>query len=584
MHNLHQFQYSLTHLGIAFFAILFLVSLLIMASISTYYNNLLHTQFYNNMMDILRLYNNESSSDLSTLETYLFQIATYNSDISVLNTTSDNMKYQNAKIRIHLLLSEVLPIFDRIDGLFFYSLPANDYIPACRSVATSECSNYIREILYSGGSDGAVSDHVYTSWLPYQAKNQTYLIRFFYIGDSVLGAWSSVNTLTGSFSGIFSEDSIICYADSEMHILENPEFSLFTPGDNDFLEHYQFYTSPQTQTRYLVACQPLTYSDCSLIAFIPLDHIDRFMLPVYQKLLIMIAILIAAVFLIAAIFKRLIDVPGRSLEKLLDKVSCEDENTLIPIDHFHCREISALNRTLYDMVQKIQNLKINIYEEKLLKAKLEMQYMKAQVSPHFLINCLTVFSTLATSPDPEGEHRYILRKMVDTLSNHLRYTLSSRSLVTLKEECGYVDNYLQLISIRYPECLIWTIDLPDCMQNALVFPMLLLMLTENSIKYNMIMGEKLRVIIRAVAEKKDDSPYLHLIHIDSGTGFSPESLNQCNNILDHPELCKNGHNIGIYNISKSLQLTYSGNAAITFSNEAGMGARVDIMIPYTLSL
>lgn len=579
LRRIRHYQYSLTQMGIAVFAILLVITFLVTASISTYYNNLLQTQYYNNMMDILRFYNNERSSDLSALETYLFQLAAYNSDISVLNTTSDNTNYQNAKIKIHLLLSEALPTFDKIDGLYFYSLPADDYVYASHTASKIECFNYIRDFLHENGASLPSQDAIYAGWIPYQTENQTYLIRFLRWGNSLLGAWSSVDTLTSDFSGVFSNDSVVCYADQEMHILNNAEFSSFAMPDEDFLEHYQIYLNPKTNIRYLVASQTLAYSDCYLIAFIPLDHIHRHMIPVYKQLFVIIVILSVAVIAIAVVFKRLMDMPAHSLERLLDKVSYEDENAVIPIESSRCQEISSLNKVLRDMVQKIHDLKINVYEEKLLQAKLEMQYLKAQVSPHFLINCLTTFSTLATSPDPEGEHRYVLRKMVDTLSNHLRYTLSSRSMVSLKEECSYVDNYLQLVSIRYPGCLVWQTELADEIQDAAVFPMLLLMLTENTIKYNMIMGERLQVIIQAFPESHDGDMFAHIVHMDSGTGFTPEILLQNSSILEHPEICRDGHNIGIYNIARSLHLTYHGRAKIRFSNEPGMGARIDISIP-----
>ena len=86
-------------------------------------------------------------------------------------------------------------------------------------------------------------------------------------------------------------------------------------------------------------------------------------------------------------------------------------------------------------MNRIEKLKINVYEDKLNLKALEIQYLKSQVAPHSLINCL---SAIASMPFTE-EGRRLTNEFVRTLSNHLRYTLQDKTAVPLKEELKYVN-------------------------------------------------------------------------------------------------------------------------------------------------
>ena len=137
-----------------------------------------------------------------------------------------------------------------------------------------------------------------------------------------------------------------------------------------------------------------------------------------------------------------------------------------------------------------------------------------------------------------------------------------------------------MTKLRFPDSLTSSIDIDPQIKDANVFPLLVLMLTENSIKTNIVMGEMLTIEIRAELIDENPQPQIHITHIDSGTGFDEKSLRIYNHILDHPEVRKNGYSIGIYNIASRLRLTLGENSTIVFSNELRKGARIDIIFPY----
>ena len=241
-----------------------------------------------------------------------------------------------------------------------------------------------------------------------------------------------------------------------------------------------------------------------------------------------------------------------------------------------CEEVLEIGETLNKLMNRIEKLKINVYEDKLNLKALEIQYLKSQVAPHSLINCL---SAIASMPFTE-EGRRLTNEFVRTLSNHLRYTLQDKTAVPLKEELKYVENFLEMTELRFPGCLNWEIHVDEKCRNASVFPIILLMFTENTIKHNMIMGEELRVRITGSLVERNGEKYVVLTHLDSGSGYFEEDLEYLNRPVSQQVHDFDGKKIGTYNLLKRLYLVYGEKAHAHFSNEPGWGARSEVTIPY----
>ena len=166
--------------------------------------------------------------------------------------------------------------------------------------------------------------------------------------------------------------------------------------------------------------------------------------------------------------------------------------------------------------------------------------------------------------------RTVLKSMISTLAGHLRYTLSTKSFVSLAEEMCFVRNYYQ-------------IDIRDLCDNAAVFPCLILMLSENSIKHNLSADEKLKLIVTAREEQDEQGKsYVHITHLDTGNGFPEQMLVDLNRPNPSIEEIADGTRIGLYNIKRRILLAYGeSHGSIRFSNNPEIGgAQVDIIIPY----
>jgi hypothetical protein len=117
--------------------------------------------------------------------------------------------------------------------------------------------------------------------------------------------------------------------------------------------------------------------------------------------------------------------------------------------------------------------------EQLLLAE-EVSVLRAQISPHFLLNSLnTVYGISLTEPHTVPET--VLR-----LSELLRFTLyeAHAASIPIPRELGFVQDFIALQSMRASDKLQLQVQLPEAAAStAQIAPLLLLVFLENAFKY-----------------------------------------------------------------------------------------------------
>lgn len=199
--------------------------------------------------------------------------------------------------------------------------------------------------------------------------------------------------------------------------------------------------------------------------------------------------------------------------------------------------------------------------------------MKLQVNPHFYINCLNIIHNLSLM----NKNR-LVRDMTTYLGNHLRYTLEGNTVDRLSREVDYVRNYVHIQEIRFADSLHAFIEIEEDVGNVKVPPLIIQTFVENTVKYQVVVGEQIEIYIIA---SWCDCAADHRIRIqiwDNGEGFSDEILSALRSggqITD-----ARGEHIGIRNVVQRLRLIYQGRETICFSNhEETGGAYIVIELP-----
>ena len=113
------------------------------------------------------------------------------------------------------------------------------------------------------------------------------------------------------------------------------------------------------------------------------------------------------------------------------------------------------------------------------KLEAELNFLKAQIHPHFLFNTLNnLYALTLKKSDASPE---IVLKLSDLLS-YMLYECNSR-LVSLKKELNLIENYISLEKIRYGDRLDIEFGTEGTEKENLIPPMLLLPFVENAFKH-----------------------------------------------------------------------------------------------------
>jgi two-component system, LytTR family, sensor kinase len=196
-------------------------------------------------------------------------------------------------------------------------------------------------------------------------------------------------------------------------------------------------------------------------------------------------------------------------------------------------------------------------EVMLQKQLLEMEVLRAQINPHFLFNILNSIRSLINSCPQKA------REAATLLSEVLRYTLNyeKSSTVSLAEELGMVEKYLQLEKLRFAERLVYHIGPAGGTENIQVPPVLLLTLAENAIKHGI---NKLEAGGEINVQVFKNNMMVNVVVENSGyfRYFTESDLGK-----------------GLLNTQKRLELVYPGRGVFTIKNADNGKVNAIVKIP-----
>ncbi len=186
--------------------------------------------------------------------------------------------------------------------------------------------------------------------------------------------------------------------------------------------------------------------------------------------------------------------------------------------------------------------------------------LTSQINPHFLFNTLnSVSSLIRTNPDQA-------RSVVYRLSSILRRLLrKTDNLAPLREELAFIDNYMAIEMVRFPDKLRFVKEIDPETLDRMVPSMLLQPIVENSIRHGLsskVNGGMIRVR-SSLADGR-----LHLLVEDDGVGIPEERL---------ATLFELG--IGVSNVNERLKVLFGQDYRMWIDSKPGEGTRTGIEIP-----
>jgi signal transduction histidine kinase len=184
-----------------------------------------------------------------------------------------------------------------------------------------------------------------------------------------------------------------------------------------------------------------------------------------------------------------------------------------------------------------------------------LRLLQAQVAPHFLFNTLANVQALVDAGSPHAS--VVLRSLVA----YLRAAVPrlNEPATTLGQEFELVQAYLELMHMRMPDRLQFTLQVDDAARALRCPPMTLLTLVENAVRHGIDPSEEGGRIDIQVQRRGDRC----IVRVsDTGAGLGPGN---------------GGLGTGLSTLRERLQLTFGGDAElrVTARQPSGVSAELD---------
>jgi len=525
--------------------------------------------------EVIRLYLNNVDNILYNISKYLANFVSDSTEFRNYNHASGADERILALVAVQNKMKNDIVMLKQNDMLYMYNPEKGDFVAAGSGDSISQeivaVNDRIKEIIDLGIKDDSIN---LISWETFTLNRESYLYRVVEMEGTYAGAWIKLSNLPIPADTIDSEiTKANAFIDDEMNPLTEIEF--IHDNEIDLTGNYKDYYISGKSNRYIVTGKDSMQGEFAMIALIP-DNSMSFEFSYLSKMIVYFSVSLIIVLACYMLFMNRVLL--KPMNKLVHKMQEAGSGNLdIHLEtRSSCLEFEVINETFNSMITQIKNLKIDVYEERLNRQKLELERLKLQMKPHFFLNSLNVIYLLAK----QGK-RSIIMEMTMYLVKYYRYMLTSNtSFVPLGNELEHIRNYLNIHRLKSPDSLQYNISVPDFLLNTPVPPLLIHTFVENSIKHSNCSDKLLNINITASLKAVDGEDRMHILIEDNGCGFSTDILKKLNNnekIVDEIR-----EHIGISNIRNRLSILYKSKASISFENSSKGGAVVLLDIPLSV--
>ena len=295
---------------------------------------------------------------------------------------------------------------------------------------------------------------------------------------------------------------------------------------------------------------------------------------IYQSLRTTVAIIlfISAVLMILLSFlgRMMAIYYVRPLETVAEKIKLVGKGNFdTKLDEYRVEELQNISNTFNEMTDYIERLVKEVYETQLIAQQSQIQYLQAQMDPHFLFNVLSMIEMKAAmNQDKE------VQEMLYKLSNIYQGKIFRKNehFIHLEDEMEIVDFYLSLQNSRFGEKIEYSISYEggkDKYQKLMVPRLSIEPIVENAVCHGL--------------EPKDEKGHIWVnisqdnttlkIHIeDNGVGFDSEK------IVEKSE-DKNHSHVGLWNTNKMIHNLCGMEYGLEITSEIGKGTIVCVLLP-----
>ena len=292
------------------------------------------------------------------------------------------------------------------------------------------------------------------------------------------------------------------------------------------------------------------------VPFDILADIPELRIAVTAVVLLVLPLLLVMILL----FRRQVTRPVETLLDATDRLQSGERGYQIA-DEAKNKEFERIYRHFNAMSTELQNQFERSYQEQQALQQARVKALQSQINPHFLNNTLEVINWEARLA---GDDR--VSTMIEALSVMLNAALGrdGRSRIPLKEELGYVDAYLYIISQRLGERLVINREIDETLLELPVPRLILQPLVENAVEHDLAQrhGGTLAVRVYRVGDEM-------VLESEHDGNLSAEDLESIRELLASSVVdTEISGQVGLRNVRQRLELLYGQAGRLNIEQSA----------------
>ncbi|WP_083180315.1 sensor histidine kinase [Paenibacillus yonginensis] len=247
-------------------------------------------------------------------------------------------------------------------------------------------------------------------------------------------------------------------------------------------------------------------------------------------------------------------------------------------------EVGELAHHFSKLMNTINTLVARAVHKQALTKEAELRTLHNQIDAHFLYNTLENIKMLA-----EIENQRAISDALTSLGGMMRYNFKwSGEYVKLHDEIRHIENYIEVMNIRFDEPIRLVLDIPGDYMEQEMLKMSLQPIVENAVKHAWTGEESGMREIRIQVEEWEPHK-IRMTVSDNGGGLEPEMLKELNQklmwagLLDKTPQAhgteSNTYGIGLRNVQERIRLFYGKEYGLQVFSEQGKFTRVEIILP-----
>lgn len=235
-------------------------------------------------------------------------------------------------------------------------------------------------------------------------------------------------------------------------------------------------------------------------------------------------------------------------------------------------EIAVLDRRFGQMLEDMDSMNRRSAAQQNTIREAKYRNLQLQINPHFLYNTLETISAIGAMHGV-----FQVCDLCEKLGDIFRYSLGKNEgkHTTLARELRQTRNYIFIQQVRHRFEVFYSIDVNA--DEVYMLRFLLQPIVENAVQHGLAKKEGPGTLELYVGEIDGD---LEIRISDDGVGMTEEQLTQMRSRLEeNVDSRENVSNIGVWNISQRIRLSYGEPYGLTVQSRPGQGSTFTLRLP-----